>query len=364
MGSNREGKHEVTRKFPDGTYSRLFVILGLRSSEMNNATYKARIVVQGSNVTHSSGDYVYFSDTSSSPTNMCAIRSVIAYGELSKGGSSQADAEAAYIQPRLPQDIHFYVRVPVTIMTEEKKLSASKCKCPFFRLRKPLYGWSRSDIIWEKHLAETLISLDSQAEQTMLKSPNQIRKDGSWKPVDNWPQTLWKRNAKGQVIVLTVYVDDFVMAGPDHRKEWESIRKVITTTEPTIVDRVLGVHYTFNRSDKETRVTMDMCDYMKQALDMYRAVKDAPPFRNGVHYPWYEPTVNDISTFSNEPGIFAHCSASLLMKLMYACRMVRLDICDAINSLSRFVTKSNKLCDKQLRHLFSFLLQTQRTALQ
>ena len=82
----------------------------------------------------------------------------------------------------------------------------------------------------KKHLAETLMSLDSNAEQNMLKSLNQIRKDGSWKPVDNWPQTFWKRNAKGQVIVLTVYVDDFVMAGPDHRKEWESIRKVIYRT--------------------------------------------------------------------------------------------------------------------------------------
>ena len=131
---------------------------------MNNPVYKARIVVQGSNVTDSSGDYVYFSDTSSSPTNMCAIRSVIAYGELSKGGSSQADAEAAYIQPRLPEDIHFYVHVPATIMVDGMKLSASKCNCPVLRLRRPLYGWSRSGNVWEKHLAETLMSLDSNTK--------------------------------------------------------------------------------------------------------------------------------------------------------------------------------------------------------
>jgi hypothetical protein len=91
---------------------------------------------------------------------------------------------------------------------------------------------------------------------------------------------------------------------------------------------------------------MDICDYMKQALDMHHDVEDAPSLRNCVHSPWYEPTVNDINTLSNEPGIFAHCSASLLMKLLYAGRMVRLDICYAINSLSRFVTKWNKLCDK------------------
>ena len=330
---------------------------------MSNPIYKARIVVQGSNVTDTSGEYVYFADTTSSPTNMCAIRSIVCYGEVSKGGSSQADAEAAYIQPRLSDDIQFYLHVPVTIMTDEMKHRASLMRNPVFRLRRPLYGWSRSGNIWEKHLAETLMSLDKQAEDNMLNTLNTIRKDGSWMPVEHWPQTFWKRNQKGEVIMLTVYVDDFVMSGPDHRKEWESIRKVVTTTDPTIVERVLGVHYTFNRNDDGSIVTMDMCDYMNQALDMYHAVKDAPELRNNVHYPWYEPNTDEITTLGSQPGVFQHCAASLLMKLLYAGRMVRLDICYAINTLSRYVTKWNKLCDKQLAHLFAYVKQTQRTSL-
>ena len=67
-------KDEVIRKYPDATFSRLFEILGLKNSELSNPVYKARIVVQGSNVTDASGEYVYFADTTSSPTNMCAIR--------------------------------------------------------------------------------------------------------------------------------------------------------------------------------------------------------------------------------------------------------------------------------------------------
>ena len=38
--------------------------------------------------------------------------------------------------------------------------------------------------------------------------------------------------------------------------------------------------------------------------------------------------------------------------------MVRLDICYTINTLSKYVTKWNALCDKQLRHLFSYLHST------
>jgi hypothetical protein len=162
-------KDEVIKQFPEATFSALFEILGLKNSELADAIYKARIVVQGSSVTNTQGDYIYFADTTSSPTNMCAIRSLVAYGEVSGGGSSQADAEAAYIQPRLPEDIRFYVRIPQTLMTDEMKQSVKGMFNPVFRLRRPLYGWSRSGNIWEKRLAETLQSLDEATEQNMAE---------------------------------------------------------------------------------------------------------------------------------------------------------------------------------------------------
>ena len=136
---------------------------------------------------------------------MCAIRSLVCYGEVSGGGSSQADAEAAYIQPLLPDSIHLYVHVPITIMTDEMKASASKLRNPVFRLRRPLYGWSRSGNIWEKHLAETLMSLDKQTEQELENKINVIRNTGCWTPLENWPQTFWKCNAEGNIVMLTVF---------------------------------------------------------------------------------------------------------------------------------------------------------------
>ena len=55
-------KDMIVSKYPDATFSRLFDILGLKNSEMSNPIYKARVGVQGSNVTDASGDYVYFAD--------------------------------------------------------------------------------------------------------------------------------------------------------------------------------------------------------------------------------------------------------------------------------------------------------------
>ena len=108
-----------------------------------------------------------------------------------------------------------------------------------------------------------------------------------------------------------------------------------------------------------------MDNYAQQALDMYHKVPNAPPLRGNVHYPWYEPTQSEIDDSIDKPQktVFGHCAASLLMKLLYAARMVRLDICYAINSLSRYVTRWNSVCDKQLSHLFAYFNLTKSSKL-
>ena len=53
----------------------------------------------------------FSNDTSSAPTNMVCIRSVIAYGQVTNSGSTQADAEQAFIQPLLPDDEYIYIHL-------------------------------------------------------------------------------------------------------------------------------------------------------------------------------------------------------------------------------------------------------------
>ena len=81
--------------------------------------------------------------TSSAPTNTTAIRSVVAFGEM-HGGITSAYAEAAYIQPLLPDDIQLCVTIPDSLLTPAMKAACLKVPRPVFRLRRPLYGWSRS----------------------------------------------------------------------------------------------------------------------------------------------------------------------------------------------------------------------------
>ena len=155
--------------------------------------------------------------------------------------------------------------------------------------------------------------------------------------------------------MLTVYVDDFVLAGPMHGAEWKAIRAAVKTSEPAIVDRVLGVNHTFDHVGAVTDTKIDMTAYLHQSIEMYNAIPDAVPLRTNVHYPHYEPSKNEIDSDLDKPGVMGKHSASLLMKLLYCARMARPDLCYAVNHLARYVTKWNKLCDKCLCHLFSYV---------
>jgi hypothetical protein len=296
---------------------------------------------------------------------MACVRSTIAYGQISGGGSSQTDAEQAYIQPWLRPDEIIYIYVPEELMTETMKATAANCRNPVFRLRRPLYGWSRSGNIWERHLSETLMAIEAQAKEVQEQLINAITDNKALKlqAVPNWPQTFWKIGTHNKIVLLTVYVDDMVLAGPGHEDEWESVREVVRTTEPTPISRMLGLHHTETKQGTVTTTKISMTESVKQAVAMYQEIEGAPPLKTRTAQPWYEPTFPEIEELSNKPGIFANCSASLLMKALYCARMVRLDTCYTINQLSRFVTKWNALCDKQLCHLYSYLNNTQNTVL-
>ncbi len=69
-------------------------------------------------------------------------------------GKHQADAEQAFIQPLLDDDVHMYIFVPAEMRTIEMRQNCRNVINSVFRLRRPLYGWSRSGNIWESHLSK------------------------------------------------------------------------------------------------------------------------------------------------------------------------------------------------------------------
>ena len=95
-----------------------------------------------------------------------------------------------------------YIFVPYEMQTAEVRKNSIGVSDPVFRLRRPLYGWSRSGNIWENHLADSLKAIEHNG------TTDKHGKD-QWKPVEHWPRTFWEIGNKGKVIMLTVYVAGF-----------------------------------------------------------------------------------------------------------------------------------------------------------
>ena len=100
-----------------------------------------------------------------------------------------------------------------------------------------------------------------------------------------------------------------------------------------------------------------MDNYIQQAISMYREVPGAPPLKSNVPSPWQEPGVEECHNPEYaSPGVFAGCSASLFMKLLFAARMVRLDVQWIVIVLSRYTTRWTRLQDKWMCRLFGYLM--------
>lgn len=112
-------------------------------------------------------------------------------------------------------------------------------------------------------------------------------KDG-WTPVQGWPQTFLRKGVLGKPIMLTVYVDDMVMSGPGHKCEWARLCKLVKTTKPHPIDRVLGVNFTSKRLDENKgEFKMDMHKYTEQTVDAYLGVDSAILLKPKVSHTWY-----------------------------------------------------------------------------
>ena len=331
-------KSDVLKQFPDAAFARIFTITGLKGSETSEPTFKSRTVLQGSDVHDQYGEQVFYDDCSSAPTSMAGIRVVHAYGMLTGSGTTSVDAEQAFIQPLMPEDEIIYIYLPENMWSPEFRSKCSGMRTPVVRLRRPLYGWKRSGNIWEHYLQDQLVS-------------------DKWFPVPDWPQMFWKIGTAGKPVVLAIYVDDFAMSGPGHQAEWNAIMRMLKTSKPEPLFRMLGVYFHTEITGPETSECLqEMNAYAKQAIDLYEAVPNAPRLRDNVCTTIYEPTAADYADQDLASiGIFMCFAASLLMKALYLGRMIRVDLCYAINWLSRYITRWTKLQDKQMTHLYSYL---------
>ena len=182
--------------------------------------------------------------------------------------------------------------------------------------------------------------------------------------------------------MLVIYVDDLKLAGPTKnlKEGWTLIRSKITTDEPTAASgtRFLGaVHTSYTATikdgtnpitgicktcaenkDKTVEVRVmeyEMKDFLIACVDKYleltktkrSELKDAStPFLEIKSEVLYQEIEEAEKAGGNaKPGILQPIAARILMKLLYAARLMRFDLLKAISLLASKVTKWTPICD-------------------
>jgi hypothetical protein len=202
------------------------------------------------------------------------------------------------------------------------------------RLIKALYGHPESGAHWEKHFEEVL------------------RDNFNATPVEAHPSTYWLLYQK---LMLTVYVDDLLLAGPKeaHPPFWDRFSKLVDIEEVTPLGRFLGRSHSLVRSPEGGVVHYDMSDYANQAVEMYSKRTGVTKFKSAPTPFCADGSLTEAG--DEEQGEMAPHACAVVMKFLWLARLARPDLMKAITLLASRVQKWTRNDDKRLYRLTCYL---------
>ena len=370
----------------------VFGIMVIKNSELQvgdpKRKYKYRLVFSGDRVVNESWQRAMFQDQGSNPASMESGKTIDGFGSLPGHVVQQADAEQAYIQADL-QGPTTWVLLPQELWPEEwwtwnaDGTKSAKYDKPVVVLKKALYGHPDAGTYWEMHLNARL------------------RKVG-FVPIPSWPSCFWHKKLR---LYLSVYVDDFKLAGPSLKaveEGWELISQHVDMEKPTNLDLYLGCKHeqsaiTLPNGKIVRTVTYNMEDYLDSTIRKYldlasklqgkqvvlhkvatpcivedqKMSPQGAPVSTGpcITCPWckhaFPESAGNGASGQQAPldpdpegGVLQSIAASILMKVLYAARMARFDLLYAVNRLATYITKWTPTCDKRFHRIICYIHST------
>ena len=313
----------------------LMTICSEKFAEMEEALriLKGRVVYRGDSAKDQDGTAAIYQNLTASPTSIAAANANIAYGRVPGHRISSADAVKAYVQADLKAKQPTWVQVPKELWEPgwEKRFSRPVCL-----LVKALYGHPESGSHWEAHLTAIVKSMGGEV-------------------IPEHPISFFFPKTG---LLLTVYVDDFLLSGPSeaHDPFWTELSKQVEVEDIGGLDRFLGRYHDILTLDGEEVLSFNMKDYVLSACQLYEALPGSKPLRHAV-----TPFVAEGSLLSEDDhsrGALADDACKMLMKCLWAARLARPDILKPVIALARKVSCWSRNCDRMLYRLMCYMKST------
>ena len=304
--------------------------------------FKGRVVYRGDKIYDELGNLVQFTDTATNPTAITALNVALWFACMPGNTASSSDAVQAFLQSVLPEET--WVALPPELWLDAWHGRFRKGDRVVVRLNKSLYGHPLAGKLWEEHLSSRL-------------------KEIGGTELGSYPSN-WIFTRKGQVLLLCIYVDDLVLAGPKglHDDFWKELGSRVKLDAPTFIEqqglRVIGRHHSCVACEHFTQMTFAMDSYAKQAVDFYCELTQT---ERSQLKPVPTPSLNEAS-FSDqdyeEQGTLHQDAAKILMKTLWLARLSRPDLSFIVARLATKISRWSRADDKQLFRLMSYLCHT------
>ena len=93
-------------------------------------------------------------------------------------------------------------------------------------------------------------------------------------------------------------------------------------------------------------------------LDESKPELDENPINPEVDQLFGQPSPCPTDVIAEQPGVLGDAAAAVLMKILYGARMGRYDLIRPVQALASRITKWNRLCDKKLHRIVSYINST------
>lgn len=293
--------------------------------------YRARLVVKG----YAQREGIDFNEIFSPVVRLTTVRVVLAMCATFDLHLEQLDVKTAFLHGDLEEEI--YMLQPEGFAETEKE----NLVC---RLNKSLYGLKQAPRCWYKRFDSYIMSL-------------------GYSRLSADPCTYFKRFGDEDFIILLLYVDDMLVAGPNKDRVQElkaQLAREFDMKDLGPANKILGMQIHRDRNNR--KIWLSQKNYLRKILQRFN-MQDCKPISTPLPINFKLSSSMCPSNEAERKEMSRVPYASAVGSLMFAMICTRPDIAQAVGAVSRYMANPGKEHWNTIKRILRYIKGTSDAAL-
>ena len=302
-----------------------------RDSNDQVERYRARLVVKG----YAQKEGIDFNEIFFPVVRLTTVRIVLAMCATFDLHLEQLDVKTAFLHGELEEEIY---------MLQPEGFAETGKENLVCRLNKSLYGLKQAPRCWYKRFDSFIISLGY----------NRLSSDHC---------TYFKRFDGGDFIILLLYVDDMLVAGPNKDRVQElkaQLAREFDMKDLGSANKILGMQIHRDRDNR--KIWLSQKNYLRKILRRFN-MQDCKPISTPLPVNFKLSSSMSPSSEAERMEMSRVLYASAVGSLMFAMICTRPDIAQAVGAVSRFMANPGKEHWNTVKRILRYIRGTSDAAL-